>query len=172
MGAGVSNFDEALGTTVRHLAEMKGEAIVQNDHTLSSWFARWALTKQEKFRRFHIVTGRDNESEEHRLLKERMKKYGHVEVVSFEKFAEYHKVWDSSKLKKKDNERRAEAEKSKKAAEDKASEWMRGGSTATAGSEDVEMNDAQLAEERSLFLPMDDQQSILLLVPPLDEVSA
>lgn len=176
MGAGVSNFDEALGTTVRHLAEMKGEAIVQNDHTLSSWFARWALTKQEKFRRFHIVTGRDNESEEHRLLKERMKKYGHVsfsaasrtsmtriwysdvvqvEVVSFEKFAEYHKVWDSSKLKKKDNERRAEAEKSKKAAEDKASEWMRGGSTATAGSEDVEMNDAQLAEERSLFLPMD-----------------
>lgn len=156
MGAGKSNFDETLGTTVRHLAEMKGEAIVQNDNTLSSWFAGWAMTKQEKFRRFHIVTGRDDESEEHRRLKERMKKYSHVEVYSFEKFADYHKVWDSAKLKRKDNELRAEAGKTKKAAAAKVSDWRRRESAATAGSEDVEMHDAPPAEEQSLFLPMDE----------------
>ncbi|KAL8944941.1 MAG: hypothetical protein Q9216_000102 [Gyalolechia sp. 2 TL-2023] len=164
MGAGMRNFHEALGTNVKHLVEMEKGAITQNDDTLCSWFAGWAMTKQEKFRRFHIVTGRDEDSDEHRQLKERMKKYSHarfeksdfikVEVVSFERFAKKYDVWDSSKLKRKDDERRAQAGGTKKAADAKVSAWMRRGSAATAGSEDMEMNDAQQVEEQSLFLPM------------------
>lgn len=80
MVPGMSNFHEALGTNIKHLVEMDNGAITQNDHALCSWFAGWAMMKQEKFRRFHIVTGRDEESDEHRQLKERMKKYSHVSL--------------------------------------------------------------------------------------------
>ncbi|KAI4168653.1 MAG: hypothetical protein LQ343_006234 [Gyalolechia ehrenbergii] len=155
MVPGMSNFHEALGTNIKHLVEMDNGAITQNDHALCSWFAGWAMMKQEKFRRFHIVTGRDEESDEHRQLKERMKKYSHVEVGSFERFAKKYGVWDLPKLKRKDDERRAEAGRTKKAAAAKFPEWMRRGSATTAGSEDVEMDDAQQAEQQSLFLPMD-----------------
>ncbi|KAL9028535.1 MAG: hypothetical protein Q9196_003113 [Gyalolechia fulgens] len=155
MGTGMSNFHEALGTDVPHLAEMDNEAIKRNDSTLCSWFAGWAMMKQEKFRRFHTVTGRDEKGVQHGQLKERMKKYSHVEVVSFEKFAKNYDVWDLPKLKRKDAERRAEAGGTKKAATAKVSEWMRRESAATAGSKDVEMSDAGQAEEQGLFIPMD-----------------
>lgn len=78
MGNGMRNFDESLGTGVSSLAEMDNQAIIRNDNTLCSWFAGWAMTKQEKFRRFHIITGRDEEREQHKQLKERMRKYNHV----------------------------------------------------------------------------------------------
>ena len=82
MGTGVSNFDESLGTGVLSLAEIDNQVITQNDNTLCSWFAGWAMTKQEKFRRLHVVTGRDGEGEHFKQLKEKTKQYNHVSIIS------------------------------------------------------------------------------------------
>ncbi|KAL8834653.1 MAG: hypothetical protein Q9170_003655 [Blastenia crenularia] len=149
MSSGMSSFDERLGTGVSSLAEMDNRAVIQNDNTLSFWFAGWAMTKQERYRRFYIVTGRDDGKEQQVKLKERMKKYSHVEILSFEKFAKWQNVWDESRLKK------AEAAERDKAAFAQQLERKRRESAVAAANGDVEMKDGQQTEEESLVLPMD-----------------
>lgn len=158
MGAGVSNFDYQLGTNVSALVEVDNQAIVKNDITLCGWFAGWAMMKQEKFRRFQIVTGRDGE-DQLKQLKDGVKKWNHVVVMGFEKFATSNNVWDWSKLKRVDEERRAEV---RKRDDERAAERAKGlGSRrSSVGSKagDVEMKEVGGLEE-SLFLPMDTSPS-------------
>ncbi|KAL8712778.1 MAG: hypothetical protein Q9220_002986 [cf. Caloplaca sp. 1 TL-2023] len=121
--------------------------IFQNDLILSMWFAGWAMLKQEKFRRFPIITGRSEDSEQQRKLKDELKKYNHIAVYSFEEFVKAHKVWDWPKLQEEDEKRikRAkEAEMERSGPEADPADLQRG---------DTEMKDAEAAEE-SLFLPM------------------
>ncbi|KAL8958582.1 MAG: hypothetical protein Q9193_004390 [Seirophora villosa] len=157
MGAGVSNFDYHLGTNVSALVEVNNQAIVENDVTLSGWFAGWAMMKQEKFRRFQIVTGRDGD-EQLKQLKEGVKKWNHVAVMGFEKFAAANNVWEWPKLKRVDDEGRAEA---RKRDEERAAEKAKGPGSrrssigsrrSSIGSKggDVEMKDVGEVED---FLP-------------------
>ncbi|KAL8651686.1 MAG: hypothetical protein Q9210_003111 [Variospora velana] len=158
MGAGVSNFDYQLGTNVSALVEVDNQAIVKNDITLCGWFAGWAMMKQEKFRRFQIVTGRDGE-DQLKQLRDGVKKWNHVVVMGFEKFATSNNVWNWPKLKRVDEERRAEV---RKRDEERAAEAAKGlGSRRSSiGSKvgDVEMKDVGGLEE-SLFLSMDTSSS-------------
>ncbi|KAL9011543.1 MAG: hypothetical protein Q9173_003617 [Seirophora scorigena] len=149
MGAGVSNFDYQLGTNASALVEVNNQAIVENDVTLSGWFAGWAMMKQEKFRRFQIVTGRDGD-EQLKQLKEGVKKWNHVAVMGFEKFAAANNVWEWPKLKRVDDERRAEARKrdEERAAEKAKGPGSRRSSIGSKGG-DVEMKDVGEAEDVS-----------------------
>ncbi|KAL8758979.1 MAG: hypothetical protein Q9184_003759 [Pyrenodesmia sp. 2 TL-2023] len=153
MGSGVSNFDQQLGAKVSSLIEVDDQVIMNNDLTLFSWFAGWAMMKQEKYRRFHIVTGRKEDGDKWKALKEKAKKWNHVDVMGFEKFAKFHDVWDWERLKRKDGERRKEAQKEDEIAAKEAEkvENRRAGQSENDG--DVEMGEVMEAE--SLFLPMD-----------------
>ncbi|KAL8729220.1 MAG: hypothetical protein Q9166_004841 [cf. Caloplaca sp. 2 TL-2023] len=148
MGEGVSNFDQSLGTST----ELDGQGIMKNDLTLMNWFAGWAMMKQEKYRRFHAVTGRVEESVEQKKLRESAKKHNHIGTMSFEKFAHTFKVWKWDRIQQENEKRREEAKK--------ADEEFRGEATEKEQSpdlpdyEDEELQDAVPAEE-SLFLPME-----------------
>lgn len=158
MGAGVKNFDRRLGTNVSSLIELDNQAIIRNDMTLCSWFAGWAMMKQEKFRRFHIVTGREGEGEQWKILKDSVRKWNHVGVMGFEKFAKAHDVWDWGRLKRKDEERRAEAKrKDEERTAGEAKEPKSRRASVMSNNGDIEMREAGkvVEEEESLFLPMD-----------------
>lgn len=155
MGAGVSNFDQQLGTRVSSLVEVDHQAIVRNDVTLCSWFAGWAMMKQERFRRFHVITGRDDDSGQLKQLKSSMKKYNHLEIMAFEKFAKKHCVWDWTKIKKEDDKRRAEAKKRDERAVERAKSAAARPSSVGENDGDVEMREVGEEDQESLFLPMD-----------------
>ncbi|KAL8702507.1 MAG: hypothetical protein Q9201_004322 [Fulgogasparrea decipioides] len=156
MGHGVSGFDQQLGTNISKLADLKDKALYRNDVTLTSWFAGWAMMKQEKFRRFHVVTGRDENSEQHKQVKKSTAKYNHVAVTSFEKLAQTHAVWNWEKLKKVDEEKRAEARKRDEgAAADDAQESEQQQPVTEPVGREVERQDAPAVEDESLFLPME-----------------
>ncbi|KAI4138751.1 MAG: hypothetical protein L6R39_006634 [Caloplaca ligustica] len=104
MTPGDKEFDQQLGTRVSSLVELDDQAITRNDVKLCSWFAGWAMTKQEKFRRFFIVTGREEEGKQHRQLKDALRRYNHVSVKSFEGFEKSMDVWDWAVIKKKREE--------------------------------------------------------------------
>ncbi|KAL8952655.1 MAG: hypothetical protein Q9222_001461 [Ikaeria aurantiellina] len=148
MSEGMKNFDLSLGTNTSIPLEKTEEDIIRNDLTLSLWFAGWAMLKQEKFRRFHVITGRGEDTEQQRKLKDKLKKFNHVAIYSFEKFVQTHNVWDWPRLQKEDERRIKEAEEEEKermAYEDASADPSHG---------DTEMKDVEAAGE-SLFLPMD-----------------
>ncbi|KAL8773907.1 MAG: hypothetical protein Q9209_001337 [Squamulea sp. 1 TL-2023] len=148
MGNGFSNFDQTLGTST----DLDQQGIMKNDMTLGNWFAGWAMMKQEKFRRFHVVTGRDEGSVEHKTLKDLAKKYNHLEIMSFEKFDQSHKMWNWSRIEREDEKRREEVAKTDEELERKTAAKEQ--SPDLPDYEDDEMPDAKPAEEDSLFLPM------------------
>lgn len=153
MGSGVSNFDQQLGAKVSSLIEVDDQVIMSNDLTLFSWFAGWAMMKQEKYRRFHIVTGRKEDGDKWKVLKERAKKWNHVDVMGFEKFAKFHDVWDWERLKGKDGERRTEAKKEDEIAAKEAEKLEKRSAGRSENDGDVDMG--EVVEAESLFLPMD-----------------
>ena len=144
-----SNFDRTLGTS----NDLNDQETMKNDIALVNWFAGWAMTKQEKFRRFQVVTGRAEESDQHKKLKESARKYNHVGILSLEKFENSLKMWDWAKIDRDDAQKREEAAK--------ADEELRQETTTKEQSpdlpdyEDEDMPIAQSAGEESLFLPMD-----------------
>ncbi|KAL8776113.1 MAG: hypothetical protein Q9194_003360 [Teloschistes cf. exilis] len=183
MGTMVSNFDQAVGTEVTNISQVDEQKLIGNDVTLISWFAGWAMTKQEKFRRFAAVTGREEEDQQQQHLKQQtMRKYNHLWITNSEKFTTSQEVWDWAKIHKKDEDRLLESRKKDegRAKEDEKSEEqgqqlafrMTGrddvnmehdpGTSegqqvvpSTSTGEDVEMRDVQEPAEESLFLPMD-----------------
>ncbi|KAL8789641.1 MAG: hypothetical protein Q9213_001077 [Squamulea squamosa] len=148
MGNGVSNFDQTLGTST----DLDHQGIMKNDITLVNWFAGWAMMKQEKFRRFHVVTGRDEGSVEHKTLKDSAKKYNHLEIMTFEKFDQFHKMWNWSRIEREDEKRREEAAKADEELERKTAAKEQ--SPDLPDYEDDGMADAKPVEEESLFLPL------------------
>ena len=78
MGDSISGFEQTLGTEIVSLEGIDDETLIRNDTVLSQWFAGWAMTKQEKFRRFQIVTGREDTSKQYQALKDLMKAHSHV----------------------------------------------------------------------------------------------
>ncbi|KAL8679973.1 MAG: hypothetical protein Q9186_003789 [Xanthomendoza sp. 1 TL-2023] len=151
MGEGVSEFDQSLGTS----NDLDHQIIMNNDVTLMSWFAGWAMMKQEKFRRFHVITGRTEESEEHKKLKHAAKKYNHIAVMSFEKYAGSQAVWDWTKIEEEDGKKRGEARKVDEEMSKEEREEEGEQSPDLPDYEDEEMLDEGVRGEESLFLPMD-----------------
>ncbi|KAI4256780.1 MAG: hypothetical protein L6R42_006026, partial [Xanthoria sp. 1 TBL-2021] len=149
MGDSGSDFDQTLGTS----EDLNPQETMKNDIALVNWFAGWAMMQQEKFRRFHVVTGREEESDQHRKLKESARRYNHVGIMSLEKFENSLKMWDWARIEQEDEKRREEAAK--------ADEELRQETTAKEQSpdlpdyEDEDMPNTKPAEEESLFLPMD-----------------
>ncbi|KAL9585048.1 MAG: hypothetical protein Q9212_001763 [Teloschistes hypoglaucus] len=183
MGTMVSNFDQTVGTGVTNISQVDEHKLIRNDVTLISWFAGWAMTKQEKFRRFAVVTGWEEESQQQQHLKQTIqRKYHHLWITNAEKFTRAQEVWDWTKLHKKDEDRLLESrtkdaegankgEKSEEQGQQMAfrttgrgdvdledgpgrSERQQRVPSMSIG-EDVEMTDVQEPAEESLFLPMD-----------------
>ncbi|KAL8844132.1 MAG: hypothetical protein Q9176_001538 [Flavoplaca citrina] len=149
MGHGEGSFDLTLGTS----ENLNDQDIMENDVSLVNWFAGWAMTKHEKFRKFLVVTGREEVSEQHKSLKESARKYSHISIMSLEKFEHSFKMWDWVRIEREDEARRAEAAK--------ADEKIRQENTSKALSpdlpdyEDEDLLHSRTAKEESLFLPMD-----------------
>lgn len=154
MGNGVGNFNQHLGANISSLVEVDDQVIQSNDLVLCSWFAGWAMMKQEKYRRFHIVTGRREEGDKWKVLMERTRKWSHVDLMGFERFAKFHDVWDWERLKRTDGERRAQAKKEDEIAAKEVEELdgLSAGRREDHG--DVEMGEVVEAE-KSLSVPMD-----------------
>lgn len=57
MSSKVSNFDQSVGKGPRTNKPMDEAAIGRNDSTHVYWFAGWAMTQLEHFRRFHVISG-------------------------------------------------------------------------------------------------------------------
>ena len=65
MSEGVNNFDHNVGKNPNE--PLDEDAIAKNDATHVEWFAGWALTELEKFRRFTVISGaRSNRREAER----------------------------------------------------------------------------------------------------------
>ncbi|KAL8632780.1 hypothetical protein Q9189_001485 [Teloschistes chrysophthalmus] len=183
MGTMVSNFDQTVGTDVTNISQVDKQKLIRNDVTLISWFAGWAMTKQENFRRFAVVTGREEESQEQVHLKQTLqRKYHHLWITNAEKFNKTQEVWDWAKIHKKDEDRLLESrtkdaegpnqdEKREEQGQQLAfrmtgrddigleegpgrSEGQQRVPSMSTG-EDVEMTGVQEPAEESLFLPMD-----------------
>ena len=115
-----SAFDESVGKGVTTNAGVDKEAIACNDQVLIEWFAGYAMTKVEDFRRFDIVTGHSPMDEQQKELKERYRaQWSHVEVVPAEELYKKHKVapWE---VLEKEEEKRVKRMKEKWAEEDVA----------------------------------------------------
>ncbi|KAL8743044.1 MAG: hypothetical protein Q9190_004559 [Brigantiaea leucoxantha] len=124
MGDGVANFDWELGTSASNPEQVDYKKMLENDITLGKWFAGWGMTKQEVCRRFHIICGWKDGSEELKALKEAMREFGHVEIVAFEVLVEIQRVWEWERLRRHD-ERRLEEERKREAREMEEEEELR-----------------------------------------------
>ncbi|KAL8873508.1 MAG: hypothetical protein Q9174_001045 [Haloplaca sp. 1 TL-2023] len=172
----VSNFDHRLGTGNM----VDPGALARNDETLVHWFAGWAMTKQEKYRRFQVVSGTTDEKELYKTTVHLTKKYNHISIVTFEKFAKakWNDVLSRSQLDALEEKRRnkikmRDAQRLKQAgvstkegekedvimqndgAQDGVGDREGDSSYVDAKMEDVEMRDVGPVGEESLFLPMD-----------------
>lgn len=79
MPAFVEAFDEDVGKGAVTNAEVDHEAIAKNDELLINFFAGWAMTKLEHFRRFHVITGaQPSHRGAERSRKKTMEKWNHV----------------------------------------------------------------------------------------------
>lgn len=116
----VSAFDENVGKGVATNAEVDKETIAQNDKVLVEWFAGYAMTKLEYFRRFDIVIGAPLGNERHQELKDKYQsKWSHIEIVTAEELYRKHKVPDWDVLNK-EEEKRVRSIKKRWAEEDAA----------------------------------------------------
>ena len=116
----VSAFDESVGKGVAINTEVNPEDIARNDKVLIEWFAGFAMTKVENFRRFDIVTGFEPGDWRQGEAKEKHKaQWSHVEVMPVEELYKKHKVpgWD---VLEKEQEKRVKRMKEKWADEDAA----------------------------------------------------
>ena len=81
MSSKVSNFDQSVGKSSRTNRTMDEAAIGRNDNTQVHWFAGWAMTQLESFRRFHVISGaRPNDGNEPQR-KEWVSKWNHVSLL-------------------------------------------------------------------------------------------
>lgn len=118
----VSAFDESVGKGVATNVEVDKEAIARNDQVLLEWFAGYAMTKVDQFRRFDIVTGLLPSDERHQEVRDRYQaKWSHVEVVSVEDLYRKHKVPEWEVLDR-EEEKRVGAMRKRWAEEDAAAE--------------------------------------------------
>lgn len=92
MSDAVSFFDQAVGRGVQRNSPMPEDAIARNDAIMVDWFAGWASTQFENFRKFHVIMapcggggpgargggGPGPTGAYERLRKEWMRKWGHV----------------------------------------------------------------------------------------------
>ena len=95
MSDAVSFFDQAVGRGVQRNSPMPEDAIARNDAIMVDWFAGWANTQFENFRKFHVIMapcggggpgargggsggGPGPGGAYERLRKEWMRKWGHV----------------------------------------------------------------------------------------------
>ncbi|KAL8994952.1 MAG: hypothetical protein Q9169_005217 [Polycauliona sp. 2 TL-2023] len=147
MGDGGRDFDETIGTST----DLNDREIMKNDSSLVNWFAGWSMTKQENFRRFHVVTGREEESEQHKKLKDAARKYNHVSIMSLEKFENSLKMWDWARIEREEEKRRAEAAE----AEERLARQKTQSPDLPDYQDDESMLPPSRTEEESLFLPMD-----------------
>lgn len=79
MSDAVSSFNQKVGQGVETNSPMPEPEIANNDAIMVDWFAGWALTQLENFRKFHVIMapcvgGVPYE----RLRKDWMRKWGHV----------------------------------------------------------------------------------------------
>ena len=113
----VSAFDENVGNGVATNAEVDTEAIARNDRILIEWFAGYAMTKLEYFRRFDIVTGIPPNDERQREIRKVQAKWSHVDIMTAEELYLKLKVPGWNQLDK-EEERRVKSLKKKWAEED------------------------------------------------------
>ena len=174
MSKHVGNFDHRLGTSKM----VDPAALERNDETLVHWFAGWAMTKQEKYRRFQVVSGTTDEKELYKKTVALTQKYNHISIVTFERFAKakWNDVLSRSQLDRLEEERRnkvkiRDAKKLKQpcvpkegaredivmqhdGAQDIVDDQQGLPSYVDTKMKDVEMQDAGPADEESPFLPM------------------
>ncbi len=113
----VPAFDESVGKGVAANDEVDKDAIAQNDKVLLEWFAGYAMTKLEHFRRFDIVTGDERHQE---LMDKYQSRWSHIEIVTVEDLYCKHKVPDWDVLER-EEEKRAKSMRRRWAEEDTAS---------------------------------------------------
>ena len=102
----VSAFDETVGKGVASNAEVDSAAIAHNDEVLLEWFAGYAMTKLEHFRRFDIVTGAPPGDERHQEFKDRYQaRWSHIEVTTAEDLYKKHKVQEWETLEREEEKR-------------------------------------------------------------------
>ncbi|MCJ1343221.1 hypothetical protein MMC31_001414 [Peltigera leucophlebia] len=115
---------------------MPEEAIARNDAIMVDWFAGWALTQLENFRKFHVIMapcggggagargdgggGPGPGGAYERLRKEWMRKWGHITILTPEEALNLHKIPDAEAKWKADEDllrekREKEKEKGKSA---------------------------------------------------------
>lgn len=82
MSSRVSNFDQAVGKGSTTNKPLNENAIARNDATQVHWFAGWAMTQLEYFRRFQVISGARDEDENEAERKSWGKKWSHVSAIS------------------------------------------------------------------------------------------
>ncbi|KAL9608458.1 MAG: hypothetical protein Q9167_006709 [Letrouitia subvulpina] len=159
MFEGVRKFDRNLGTGVLKPANVDKKAVLKNDITLCEWFATWAISKRESFRRFDIITGSTENSEGHKSLKDSMKRNNLVELFTFEKFCEVQGVPNWGRINQEDEKQRAVIKEQKRKqsveGEKKVRRERKERKPGLDGCEDVEMSDSRTNGEEDLFVPME-----------------
>ncbi len=121
----VSAFDESVGKGVATNVEVNKETIAQNDKVLLEWFAGYAMTKLEHFRRFDIVTGALSDDERHQEIKDNYQnKWSHIKIVTAKDFYRKNSVPDWDVLNK-EEEKRVKSMKKMWAEEDAAEAMTR-----------------------------------------------
>lgn len=82
MSGKVSNFNQAVGKGSETNTPMDEHAIAGNDATQVYWFAGWAMTQLENFRRFHVISGARADDGYEAVRKDWTKKWSHVSTPS------------------------------------------------------------------------------------------
>lgn len=77
----VSKFDQSVGKVSRTNKSMDEAAIARNDSTQVYWFAGWAMTQLECFRKFQVICGARNGDACEPQRKEWGTKWNHVSSI-------------------------------------------------------------------------------------------
>lgn len=82
MNSKVSNFDQSVGKVSKTNKLVDEAAIGRNDSTLVYWFAGWAMTQLESFRKFHVISGARPGDVNEALRKEWGNQWNHVSSLN------------------------------------------------------------------------------------------
>lgn len=82
MSSRVSKFNQSVGKGSKTNKPIDEAAIGRNDTTQVSWFAGWAMTQLECFRRFHVISGARAGDANESQRKEWGTKWNHVSSLN------------------------------------------------------------------------------------------
>ncbi|MCJ1462323.1 hypothetical protein MMC07_000923 [Pseudocyphellaria aurata] len=113
MSKKVSKFDQSVGKMSRTNKSMDEAAIARNDSTQVYWFAGWAMTQLECFRKFQVICGARNGDAYEPQRKEWGAKWNHLEILTLDELFKQHKIKEWEVQEKERRERETKERKTK-----------------------------------------------------------